>query len=195
VRPVDEIVPEVEVRESAPVVRVNPFEAVSKPFEVKVEKVPDPAVPLPIAPGLARVAPPSAEALIVPEPEKFNEAPVPTTIAAVVFVPEVIALKAGVPPVLSDEHAQPPPSVHFKISLSAQPLSSVNPEEDTCRPELLEVDPVVPDVVRATSKVTVPDVPPPVKPLPAVTPSISPVPLPLPAAPVAPWGPVAPAIP
>jgi hypothetical protein len=39
-------------------------------------------------------------AAIVPVPEVLNDAPVPTVIAAPVFVPFVIAEKAGFPPVL-----------------------------------------------------------------------------------------------
>jgi hypothetical protein len=49
----------------------------------------------PIAPGEAKVAPFKLEALTVPEPVKFKEAPDPTTIAACVLVPEVITEKAG----------------------------------------------------------------------------------------------------
>jgi len=51
------------------------------------------------------------------------------------------------PPEVSVAQAQPPASVHLRSSLSAQPLRSVKPEEPTSKPELLEVEPVVPEVV------------------------------------------------
>lgn len=115
-------VPEVAVKFKAPVDSVKPFEAVSSPVEVievlavKVVNVPAPAVPPPIAPGLAKVAPAKAEALIVPVPPKFSEAPDPTTIAAVVLVPEAMVENAGEPPELSVAQSQVlVPAAHFKI--------------------------------------------------------------------------------
>lgn len=42
--------------------------------------------------------PASVEALMVPDPEYVSEAPLPTFIAAVVFVPLIIELKGGEPP-------------------------------------------------------------------------------------------------
>ena len=56
---------------------------------VKEVNVPAAAVPPPIAPGAAKVAPPKVDALIVPVPVKFKDAPLPTTIAAMVLVPLV----------------------------------------------------------------------------------------------------------
>jgi hypothetical protein len=62
-------------------------------------KAPVEAVPEPIGPGAAKVAAPNVVALIVPVPLIVNDAPEPTTIAAVVFVALVIALKAVPEPV------------------------------------------------------------------------------------------------
>ena len=56
------------------------------------------------------------------------------------------------PPALSAEQAQPPASVYFRISLSAQPFSKVRPPAPTSRPEFDAVDPVVPDVVKLTPR-------------------------------------------
>lgn len=72
--------------------------SVTEVLAVRVVNVPAPGVAPPIVPGLAKVAPFSIEALIVPVPVKFNEAPEPTTIAAAVFVPPVIAENATDPP-------------------------------------------------------------------------------------------------
>src|ERR1035437_7304424 len=58
-----------------------------------VVKFPAAGVVVPIAPGAAQVPPRREEALIVPVPLKSNDAPVPTTMAAVVLVPEVIPEK------------------------------------------------------------------------------------------------------
>jgi hypothetical protein len=58
-----------------------------------VVKFPAAGVVVPIAPGAAQVAPIKEEALMVPDPVEFNDAPVPTNIAAVVLVPEVIPEK------------------------------------------------------------------------------------------------------
>src|SRR5258708_38738181 len=63
------------------------------PVTETLEKVPDPGVVPPIAPGAAKLAPPKVVALIAPEPLTPREPPVPTT-NAWVFVPAVIALKA-----------------------------------------------------------------------------------------------------
>src|SRR5256885_634208 len=58
---------------------------------VPVVKVADPGVVAPIAPGSAKVFPPSVVALIVPEPVTAKE---PATNNAALFVPPVISLKA-----------------------------------------------------------------------------------------------------
>jgi hypothetical protein len=62
---------------------------------LSVENAPVEAVVLPIGPGAANVAPPSVLALFVPVPLKVSEEPEPSTAAMPVFVPEVIAEKAG----------------------------------------------------------------------------------------------------
>ena len=59
----------------------------------RVVKAPVEGVVEPMAPGAAHVPLSKVEALIVPEPVKSREAPVPTTIAAWVLVPEVIPEK------------------------------------------------------------------------------------------------------
>lgn len=106
VSPVEEIAPDVDVRDNAPVVIVKPLEAVSVLLADSVVKAPEPGVPLPIEPGEAKVAPPRVEAFTTPLPEKVKVPPVPTVIVAVVFVPVVIASNEGVPPVESAEHSQ-----------------------------------------------------------------------------------------
>ena len=55
-------------------------------------------------------------ATIVPLPEVVRLAPVLTIIAAVVFVPPVMASNDGVPPVASAAHSQAvSPALRFKI--------------------------------------------------------------------------------
>jgi hypothetical protein len=81
-----------------------------------------------MAPGEANVAPPKVVALIVPEPVTFKDAPEPTSIAAVVFVPEVMALNAELPP-------PEPQSI---------PVPLITPDELTCKHC---VDPVIPVVI------------------------------------------------
>lgn len=118
---------------------------------VRVVNVPAPGVPPPIAPGLANVAPPKVEALIVPVPVKFKEAPDPTTIAAVVFVPDAIVEKAGEPPELSVAQSHVPvPAAHFKIWVSEQPRSIAKFPAESSNPELEDVFADVPLVVRVT---------------------------------------------
>jgi len=56
---------------------------------VSVVNAPELGVVEPMVPGTAQVLPVREEALIVPDPEYVSDAPVPTTIAAVVLVPEV----------------------------------------------------------------------------------------------------------
>jgi len=128
VSPVKEIDPEVEVRLRAPVVIVKPFDAVNSPtevtevFPVRVVKVPAAGVPDPIAAGDAQVPPNNVDELMVPELAKFKEAPVSTTIVAMVFVPEVIKSKEGDPPVVSAEHSHKSVvSFHFRICPSVHP--------------------------------------------------------------------------
>ena len=58
------------------------------PVALRVEKAPVLAVPLPIAPGAANVAPPRVVALIVPEPLTPKLPPVPMS-RAFVLVPAV----------------------------------------------------------------------------------------------------------
>ena len=72
---------------------VKPVSAMLEP-EREV-KVPDAEAVPPIAPGDAKVAPPKEDALIVPVPVKFKDAPVPTSIAAAVLVPLVNDEKAA----------------------------------------------------------------------------------------------------
>ena len=104
--PVVTFKPPLDVRENVPVplpIVVFPVPVVAiftllapevpkfvSPVEDSVVKAPVFGVPEPIVPGAAQVLPNNVEAFIVPEFAKFNEAPVSTTIAAVVFVLEVI---------------------------------------------------------------------------------------------------------
>lgn len=71
------------------------LENVTRPVADRVVKAPDPGVPPPIAPGAAKVAPLRVVELIVPLPLTVSDAPVPTIIAALAFVPEVMAEKAS----------------------------------------------------------------------------------------------------
>jgi hypothetical protein len=77
-------------------VKPAPVPIVEAPEEVSVVNAPVLAVPLPIVPGAAHVPPSNWLALIPPElgtpPAYTSDAPAPTTIAAVVFVPLVILL-------------------------------------------------------------------------------------------------------
>ena len=90
--------------EAAPVVEISQLEeltaTVAELFPRVVTPVEDNAVNAPvfgvvdpIASGAAHVPPIKEEALMVPDPVEFNDAPVPTTMAAVVLVPEVIPEK------------------------------------------------------------------------------------------------------
>ena len=89
---------EMELVNWPPVVVATNLLAV-KPEKVTVElaervvKAPVLGVVEPIAPGAAQVAPIKEEASIVPLPVYPKVAPVPTTIAAWVLVPEVISVK------------------------------------------------------------------------------------------------------
>jgi hypothetical protein len=61
----------------------------------RVVNTPVPGVVEPIDPGIAQVPDRRVVALLVPEPDVVREDPVPSTMAAVVLVPDVIALKDG----------------------------------------------------------------------------------------------------
>ena len=61
---------------------------------VNAVNVPAAGVVPPMAAGTAQVLPNKDEALMVPEPPKFKDAPEPTTIAAIMFVPLVISPNA-----------------------------------------------------------------------------------------------------
>lgn len=105
VSPVEETDPEVEVRFRAPVVMVKPLLAVSVPDAERVVNAPLFGVVEPIVPGESQVLPSKVEALIVPVPVKLSDAPDPTTIAAVVFVP-LVMLEKDVEPPPTEVHSQ-----------------------------------------------------------------------------------------
>jgi hypothetical protein len=69
----------------------------------------------------------SVLALIVPPPEKVSEAPVPTTIAALVFVPEVIEGNVAAPALML-LHPKPVPEVHVSALVTPE-------QEGTARPD------------------------------------------------------------
>ena len=75
------------------VVRAVPPLITREVFAVSVVNVPDAGVVPPMTPGDRNVAPFKVVALIVPDPEVDSDAPEPTTIAAVMFVPLVMAGK------------------------------------------------------------------------------------------------------
>ncbi len=85
-----------EAPEPKVLVRDAPVPIVDAPEEVRVEKAPVPGVVDPMGPGAANVAPLRLDALIVPDPVKSIDAPVPTVMVALLFVPEVITLKGTV---------------------------------------------------------------------------------------------------
>jgi len=85
-----------------------------------ISKFPDVAVVKP------KVAPFIVDAFTVPDPEKVSEAPVPTVIVAVVFVPVATESKVGVPPVLSALQTQAVP-LHFNTSPLAQVVKRERP--------------------------------------------------------------------
>ena len=70
-----------------------PVPRVVLPLEVRVVKAPELGVVEPIVPGAIQVALTREEALIVPVPVYSNEAPVPTTMAAMVLVALVMPEK------------------------------------------------------------------------------------------------------
>ena len=85
-----------------------PFPRLVKPLVVRVVKEAVLGVVLPIVPGVAQVPPSKDDALIVPDPVKSSEAPVPTNIAAVVFVPLVRSENRDDPPAPQVCHSKSP---------------------------------------------------------------------------------------
>lgn len=74
-----------------------PALALMSPDALSVVKAPLLAVVEPIAPGETHVDPSRVLALMVPVPVKSSVAPVPTTMAAEVLVPEVMLENATLP--------------------------------------------------------------------------------------------------
>ena len=98
----------------------------------------------------------------------------PRVVAAVNFGIVLAVPEPPIPPLPAVQSHVAVAATQARVSVSAQPLSSDTPEEDTSSPELVEVLDDVPDVGRSTERVTEPLLPPPVNPSPAVTPSMSP---------------------
>jgi hypothetical protein len=98
-------------------VPVPPFPTGSSPVTPVVSGRPVAFVRVPDA-GVPSAIPADSEfAVTVPDPVGLKLAPVPTSIAAVVFVPPVIELKADEPP--------PPPQ--------STPVPDIRPEVFTCK--------------------------------------------------------------
>jgi hypothetical protein len=81
------------VEKPVPVTVLDALSVVNAPVE---------GVVLPIGPGEANVAPPSVVALFVPDPLTVSDEPEPSTIAAVVFVPDEMAVNE----VVAAEHPE-----------------------------------------------------------------------------------------
>lgn len=110
-----------KVQEAALAVTVSPEASpmVVLPVEERVVKTPEFGVPLPMVPGEAHVPPLREEALLVPEPLYVREAPVPTTMAAVVLVALVIPEKGRAEAVM--------PTVQVRVPVALATVQPVLP--------------------------------------------------------------------
>lgn len=139
---------------------------------VTAENAPVLGVVLPIVPGAAHVSPVSVEELIVPVLVKLILAPAPTSMVAVVFVPEVIELNALDPPAHPLFVINPPVVVHSTAVDAPNPVSAT--ELGVIAPSVkviagvvvgLLTDPETPFAVTTDTVVTVPLPPPPPAPV------------------------------
>ena len=107
---------------------------------------------------------------VVPDSE-ISESPIPVELVNLAKVPVVPDPDEPVP------HSQTAElEFHFSTWVFVHPPNNLNPSELTSKPEFDEEVLVVLVVVASTVKVTPPELPPPDKPLPAVTPVIVPLP-------------------